>query len=555
MTKKSILVVDDDLSMREFLELMLTREGYLVTMAQGGREALDLVDKHTYDMVITDIRMDEVDGIEVLKGVRAKSPQTVVILISAFATVETAVTAMREGAYDFIPKPFKIEDLKTVLKSALDHRTPEAERKVLEARVREGCHFGSLVGVSPAMLKVYDLVRRAALTNTNILISGESGTGKELVARAIHENSPRASERFVAINCGGVPEQLIESELFGHRKGAFTGANTDTPGLFEQANKGTIFLDELGELTIPMQVKLLRVIQEKTYRAVGGRREHTLDVRFISATNKNLETEVMGARFREDLYYRINVINIHMPPLRNRREDIPLLAQYFLEKYGRAMGKDVRKISAFALDILSDYHFPGNVRELENIIERSVALEQTSIVLPESLSLASFKQERRMGEPPKEQLQWPASVPAAPVITGTDHVGLDEILASLEQRYLIQALQAADGVKQRAAELLDISPWRLRGRLKDYRLNRISLVEMDQLIGRMGPVPGLPGDLVPEWSDQGISLDKILLRAEKYLLDNAMTKAEGSKTKAAAILGVSRRTLLHRLDRTKGIVE
>jgi two-component system response regulator PilR (NtrC family) len=553
MTKQSILVVDDELSMREFLELMLTREGYQVTLASGGREALDLVDGRTFDLVITDIRMNEVDGIEVLKGVRSKSPQTVVILISAFATVETAVTAMREGAYDFIPKPFKIEDLKTVLQSALDHRTPEAERRVLEARVREGCHFGSLVGVSPAMQKVYDLVRRAAQTNTNILISGESGTGKELVARAIHENSPRASERFVAINCGGVPEQLIESELFGHRKGAFTGANTDTPGLFELANKGTIFLDELGELTIPVQVKLLRVIQEKTFRAVGGRREHTLDVRFIAATNKNLEAEVMASRFREDLYYRINVINIHMPPLRNRREDIPLLAQYFLEKYSQTMGKDVRKISAFALDILSDYHFPGNVRELENIIERSVALEQTSIVLPESLSLASFKQERRMGEPPKEQLEWPIPETAIPVPKDTGSLGLDEVLASLERRYLILALKTADGVKQRAADLLEISAWRLRGRLKDYRLNRISRAEMDQLIDRMDDIAGLPDDLVPEWNDQGIALDTILLRAERYLLDNAMAKAEGSKTKAAALLGISRRTLLHRLDRTKGV--
>ena len=542
------------MSMREFLELMLLREGYQVTMATGGREALDLVDNNTYDLVITDIRMNEVDGIEVLKGVRSKSPQTVVILISAFATVETAVTAMREGAYDFIPKPFKIEDLKIVLKSALDHRTPEAERRVLEARVREGCHFGSLVGVSPAMQKVYDLVRRAAQTNTNILISGESGTGKELVARAIHENSPRASERFVAINCGGVPEQLLESELFGHRKGAFTGANTDTPGLFELANKGTIFLDELGELTVPMQVKLLRVLQEKTYRAVGGREEHILDVRFISATNKNLEAEVMASRFREDLYYRINVINIHMPPLRNRRDDIPLLAQYFLEKYGRIMGKDVRKISAFALDILSDYHFPGNVRELENIIERSVALEQTSIVLPESLSLASFKQERRMGEPPKEQLQWTMPGPATPRATKeAEPLGLDELLANLERMYLIRALQTADGVKQRTAELLDISPWRLRGRLKEYRLDRLSRAEMDQLLDRMKVTFGLPESLVPEWNDQGVALDTVLLRVEKYLLDNAMAKAEGSKTKAAAILGVSRRALLHRLERTEGI--
>ncbi|MDY6850646.1 MAG: sigma-54 dependent transcriptional regulator, partial [Thermodesulfobacteriota bacterium] len=300
-----LLVVDDDLSLREFLELMLTREDYDVQVASGGREALDMAAQTRFDLVITDIRMEKVDGIAVLKGIKALNPETAVILISAFATAETAVVAMKEGAFDFIPKPFRIEELRSVIRSALVHRTPEAERLILEEKVKEGCHFGSLVGLSPAMLKVYDLVKRAAQTPTNILISGESGTGKELVARAIHDNSPRAEEKFVPINCGGMPEQLIESELFGHRKGAFTGAVADKPGLFETAHKGTIFLDEIAELSLPMQVKLLRVAQDKTYRAVGGTSERVVDVRFIAATNKDLEAEVMAGRFREDLYYRL----------------------------------------------------------------------------------------------------------------------------------------------------------------------------------------------------------------------------------------------------------
>ena len=386
-----ILVVDDDLSIRELLEIMLVREGYEVFLASGGREALGIIAQINLDLVITDIRMQDVDGIEVLKSVKASNPDTVVILISAFATVETAVVAMKEGAYDFIPKPFQIEEIKTVIRTALDHRTPEAERRVLEKKVKEGRHFGNLVGNSVEMQKVYDLIRKAAQTTTNILISGESGTGKELVARAVHEYSPRAELSFVAINCGGMPEQLIESELFGHRKGAFTGATTDKQGLIDMAHQGTLFLDEIGELSLPMQVKLLRVLQDKTYRPVGSTQERQVDARFIAATNKDLEREVIDGRFREDLYYRLNVINIHMPPLRARKGDIPLLAQFFLEKYSKTMGKDVRKISAYGLDVLGRYDFPGNVRELENIVERSVALEESSIVLPESLTLATYQ--------------------------------------------------------------------------------------------------------------------------------------------------------------------
>lgn len=545
-----LLVVDDDLSMREFLELMLTREDYDVQVASGGQEALDMAKQTRFDLVITDIRMEKVDGIAVLKGIKALNPETAVILISAFATAETAVVAMKEGAFDFIPKPFRIEELRSVIRSALVHRTPEAERLILEEKVKEGCHFGSLVGLSPAMLKVYDLVKRAAQTPTNILISGESGTGKELVARAIHDNSPRAGEKFVPINCGGMPEQLIESELFGYRKGAFTGAVADKPGLFETAHKGTIFLDEIAELSLPMQVKLLRVAQDKTYRAVGGTSERVVDVRFIAATNKDLETEVMAGRFREDLYYRLNVINIHMPPLRERKGDIPLLSQYFLEQYSRSLDKDVRKISAYALDILSNYDFPGNVRELENIIERSVALEQSNIVLPESLTLASFKQENRMGRVPASRAEGvPAGGELSTAAPENLKTGLEQTLNRLEKRLLLCALGAAKQNRQQAADLLRASPRSLRYRLAKHGLNDLTPEGLETLLRQSEAEAGPLGPLNPAWPSQGLDLDRAMLEAEKYLISRAMAKAGQTKAKAAELLGISFRSLRYRISK------
>ena len=530
-----ILVVDDDLSMREFLELMLAREGYHVDTAPDGREALARAAADSYDLIITDIRMKDVDGIEVLKGIKASRPETVVVLISAFASVETAVTAMKEGAYDFIPKPFRIEELKKVIRNALDLRTPEAHSRFLGEKVKEGCQFGSLVGAAPCMTRVYDLVRRAAQTATNIIITGESGTGKELVARAIHDNSPRAGQKFVAVNCGGMPEQLIESELFGHRKGAFTGATEDKPGLFEVAHKGTLFLDELAELSTSMQVKLLRVVQDKTYRAVGGTVEKKADTRLIAATNKDLETEVMAGRFREDLYYRLNVINIHMPPLRDRRDDIPLLAQYFLEKYSREQGKDVIKMSSYALDILTRYHFPGNVRELENIIERSVALEQSNIVLPESLTLASFKHSRQLPGPAR------GAETAGEPDTADDRSLLDQQLAVLEKRLLLQALVQAKGVRQDAADLLQATPRSLRYRLVKHNLTELSEKEAAaELEKTADSAPA--GPLNPEWTSVGLDLDVIMMDAEKHLLQDALEQCGGSRSRVAQLLGITARS-------------
>lgn len=455
----SILVVDDEQSMLDFLDILLTKEGYRVTLAESGEKACDLLGRESFDLVITDIIMGGVDGIQVLKKSKALSPDTVVVLISAYATAETAVQAMKEGAYDYIPKPFKIGEFKRIIREALESRRHrEGEQRDASGRTK---HFDLLVGESPQMRRIYDLTERVALTKTNILITGESGTGKELVARAIHRLSSRRDRGFVAISCAGIPENLIESELFGYKKGAFTGAAADKVGLFEMADGGTVFLDEVGELTQAIQVKLLRVIQERSFTSVGDTREKSVDVRFISATNKDLENEVIYNRFREDLYFRLNVIQIPMPPLREREGDLPILAQHFIEKYSRELEKDVKKISAYAMDILQEYTFPGNVRELENIIERSVALETSNIVLPESLALSHFRARPQEKKRRKYDLQ-------------PEGIDLDACLAELEKDYLVKALEMMHGSKQKAADLLGVSMRSFR-----YRLEKAGLLSKD----------------------------------------------------------------------------
>jgi two-component system response regulator PilR (NtrC family) len=441
--------------MRELLEVLLQEEGYEVVCAESGEQACEMLDKDRFDLIISDIRMKDIDGLGVLKKAKSNDPEAVVIMISAFATAETAVEAMKEGAYDYIPKPFNLDELKKTVRQAI---RPKKEGGRVYSGHREGIvHHGFLIGESPQMKKVYDLIRRVADTRTNILISGESGTGKELVARAVHRLSSRSSKPFVAINCAGIPENLIESELFGYKKGAFTGAAADKEGLFAVAHGGTVFLDEVGELTPAIQVKLLRVIQERTFTAVGGTEERSVDVRIISATNKNLEQEVIKGAFREDLYFRLNVIHIHLPPLREREGDLPLLANHFLQKYSKEFGKDIKKISGYAMDILSRYSFPGNVRELENIIERSVALETSNIVLPESLALSNFRAaERREG---RRRFDLTSS--------GID---LDKVLAEIEKEYIIKALDISHGSKQAAADLLGINLRSLR-----YRMTKLGL--------------------------------------------------------------------------------
>ena len=452
----SILVVDDERSMREFLEILLTKEGYQVSLAASGEEAFKVLENNSFDLTITDIRMQDIDGIDVLKKAKALNPESVVIMISAFATAETAVEAMKEGAYDYIPKPFKVRDFKKIVRDALESRKP-SEGVEGESESRSIQHFGCLVGESPQIKRIYDLVERVGPTKSNVFISGESGTGKELVAKAIHRQSPRSDRNFVVINCAGIPDNLIESELFGYKKGAFTGAAADKEGLFEVADGGTVFLDEVGELTPAIQVKLLRVIQERTFTAVGGTEEKSVDVRLISATNKDLENEVIHARFREDLFFRLNVIHIAMPPLREREGDLALLSQHFLEKYSRDLGKNVKKISAYAMDILKQYSFPGNVRELENIIERSVALETSNIVLPESLTLSNFQRERNREGRRRRDLT-------------PEGIKLDEILQEVERDYILRGLEMAHQNKQRAASLLGITMRSFR-----YRLDKLGL--------------------------------------------------------------------------------
>ncbi len=449
------MIVDDELSMREFLEILLAKEGYTVRCASNGEEACSILGRETFDLIITDIRMDAVDGLGVLRKAKEVNSETPVIIISAFATAETAVEAMKDGAYDYIPKPFEVGEFKKIVRDALHKKT--VSRVEDEDQLKKGYHFGCLISESPQMKRVYDLIRRVATTKTNILISGESGTGKELVARAIHEQSLRGDKPFVVINCAGIPETLIESELFGYKKGAFTGASTDKAGLFEAADGGTVFFDEIGELTPAIQVKLLRVIQEKTFTRIGETQERTVDVRFISATNKSLEQEVMSGGFREDLFFRVNVIEIPVPPLREREGDLPLLAHHFLVKYSRELDKDINKVSTYAMDILSKYLFPGNVRELENIIERSVALETSNIVLPQSLTLSNFKKVRV-----KEDRRC--------TDIGPDGIELDTVMADIERDYILKAMEMAQGSKQGAAELLGVTVDSLKYRLT--KLNR-----------------------------------------------------------------------------------
>jgi two-component system, NtrC family, response regulator PilR len=442
-----LLVVDDELSMRELLDVMLTKEGYRVTCAESGRKAISLIEKTEFDLLLCDIRLGDITGIDVLKALRNQNKDTVVIMISAYATTEAAVEAMNEGAYDFVPKPFNNEELKHTIKNALKVRTLEHEKEILDDELKRTLHFGKIVGKSPSMRNIYNLIKQVARTKTNILITGESGTGKELIAKAIHEESARNDQPFVVVNCGGIPETLMESELFGHKKGAFTGATHDKKGLFETADKGTIFLDEIGELSLPIQVKLLRAVQERVFKPVGSNEDVSVDIRIISATNKKLEDEVIIGNFREDLFYRLNVIEIKVPPLRERKGDLRVLAQHFLEKYSREMGKEVSKISSYAIDLLNKYDFPGNIRELENLMERSVALSSTNIILPDSLALSLHK--RRWIEGVKNR-----RFDLDEVKNG---VSLDNILEEIEKAYLERALECTNGRKQEAADLLGVS--------------------------------------------------------------------------------------------------
>ncbi|HKO31282.1 MAG TPA: sigma-54 dependent transcriptional regulator, partial [Nitrospiraceae bacterium] len=382
---EKILVVDDEKGLREVLSIMLKRTGYAVTEASDGEEAIGHINKEIFDLVITDLRMPKADGMAVLKAVKSSSPETVVLVVTAFATADSAVDAMKQGAYDYLTKPFQVDEVQLIIRNALEKRRLSTENILLKREMASQSSFAQLVGQSESMQKVFDVVRQVADAKSNVLICGESGTGKELVARAIHYNSARSSMPFVAVNCSAVPETLLESELFGHMKGSFTGAMANKAGLFEVANGGTIFLDEIGDTTPTIQVKLLRVIQEREFRRVGGNQDVKVDVRIVAATNKDLEKAVADGSFREDLYYRLDVIPIRLPPLRLRTGDIPLLANHFLGKFSQESGKPVPVLTSEAMHVLLGHEWRGNVRELENLIERVVTFSTGAPVSDEDI--------------------------------------------------------------------------------------------------------------------------------------------------------------------------
>ena len=445
-----ILVLDDDQGMREFMEIMLTKEGYNVTSADEPSKAINLCRKIDFDLVITDLRMPKIDGIEFLKTIKDHRPETIVILITAYASGETAVNAMKEGAYDYVEKGGSIEELKKVVRTALLKKGLVNENQNVKDETVVQTAFCGMIGTSREMQKIFATIKKVADTPANILILGESGTGKELVARAIHENSSRCKMPFMPINSGGIPENLLESELFGYMKGSFTGAYADRPGLFEMAKGGTIFLDEIGELPQVLQVKLLRVVQEKTFRRIGGAEDIKVDVRIISATNQNLSERVKRGDFREDLYFRLNVIPIQMPPLRERKEDISLLTKHFIEKYAREFGKEVRMISVYSMELLMEYAFPGNIRELENIIERGVAMETSNIILPENLVISANA----------------AAVPNFDIEITDKGIDLTAEMEKIEKRIIEKALLKVKGSKTKAAELLHVTFDSLRYRIE-----------------------------------------------------------------------------------------
>jgi two-component system response regulator PilR (NtrC family) len=456
-----ILVVDDEPSMRQMLAIVLKREGYDVVLAENGRSAVAALERGPFDLLISDIKMPDMSGVDVLRAAKQTDPDILGIMITAFASTETAIEAMRLGACDYLSKPFDIDLLKMKVREKVENRHLKQENVLLKRTLGLAHQFSNIIGRSQTMLDVFKMIETVAKTNSTILLTGESGTGKGLVAQAVHYNSLRRDKPMVSLNCGAMPETLLESEMFGHMRGAFTGAEQNKKGLLEVAEKGTIFLDEIGEMSPVMQVKLLRVLQERRFRRVGGLEELQADIRVIAATNQDLTKAVSEGRFREDLFYRINVIPIALPPLRERREDIPLLAEHFLGKYSDQMEKPVTAISRPAMELLQKHEWPGNIRELENVIERAVALESTPSVQPESLPPAvrggSVRSSAAQSNPGNEIL------PEA----GLD---LEARVQEIERGYIAQALERANGVQVKAAELLGMSFRSFRYYVKKYNL-------------------------------------------------------------------------------------
>jgi len=452
MASERILIVDDEEGMRRLLGRVLTREGYDTTTVASGADALRHVAMERYDLVLTDIKMPEMDGLQLLAELKDYEPSLPIIVMTAYGTVENAVQALRSGAYDYIAKPFETDEIKLAVAKVLERERLLAENRYLHEELEGRYDFSGIVGGSPAMQQVYEMASSVAASNANVLISGESGTGKELLARSIHYSSPRKDKPFVVLNCAALSEGVLESELFGHEKGAFSGALDTRKGRFERADQGTLFIDEVAEMSLAAQVKLLRVIQEHEFERVGGNKTISVDVRIVAATNKTLEEQVKEGRFREDLYYRLNVVNINVPPLRSRREDIEPLSRFFLDKYAGETGKKITDLSPRALSCLLAHDWPGNVRELQNAIERAVVLSKGSVLTPRDFPQGLQGDDQICLQIPEKG------------------GSLTEILEDLERQLIIQTLQREDGSQTRAAETLGIKRTTLRYKMEKYRM-------------------------------------------------------------------------------------
>ncbi len=455
--KKRLLIIDDEANMRHMLSTVLKKADYQVETAADGAEGLEMIQQSPYDFILCDIKMPNMGGMEFLKLSRDRIGSATIIMMSAYGSIDTAIEAMKSGAYDYISKPFKTDEVYLTLKKAEERESLKAENRFLKERIQkiEGDYnFGKMVAKSKAMQSVFQLANKAAQYKTTVLILGDSGTGKELIARGIHYGGMRAAGPLVPVNCGGIPESLLESELFGYKKGAFTGADRNKKGLFQEAEKGTIFLDEIGELPLSLQVKLLRVLQENEVRPVGDSKSLQIDVRFITATSKKLEEEVKKGSFREDLYYRLNVMTVKIPPLRERTEDIPLLCKHFIGRFNEILAKDISGLAPDAMSRLLEYHWPGNVRQLENVIERAMVIADDSLLLPEHFAAELMNQDRRTS-------------------TGTvfEKLSLKDAQKVVEEKLISRALAETGGNRTRAAKLLEISHPSLLTKIKAYGID------------------------------------------------------------------------------------
>ena len=464
--KIKILVVDDEESIREFLQILLQKEGYEALCASDGEKAIELIDQKHFDLIMCDLKMPKVDGMKVLQHTRNFHPDKLFIMMTAFATTESAIEAMKLGAYDYLLKPFKLDEVRLNLKQALRSRYLEEENRLLRQELNKQQEEHQIIGNSPSIQNVNQLIEKVRLSSANVLITGDTGTGKEMVARTLHYKSPLKKRPFIAINCGAIPETLLESELFGHKRGAFTGAVLDKKGVFQAADGGSLFLDEIGELSIEMQAKLLRAVQEQVIRPVGSVEDIKINTRLITATNRNLEQRIKEEKFRQDLYYRFNVIQIHLTPLRERREDIPLLTQHFVKKYSQKMQKKPPSISKEAMMKIESYTYPGNIRELENLVERTLALNDNKpVLLPDHLP--PTLQENSISSPSQ-------TIESIYKVQFSENQGLDleKTLNNIEKDILKQALKTTHGIKKKAAKLLKMSFRSFRYRLDKYSLHK-----------------------------------------------------------------------------------